>query len=505
MSKDIIVNAEAFETRVALLNNNQLLELHIERKRDRGIVGNIYKGRVMRVLPGMQAAFVDIGMDRAAFLYVRDVLDDFDELKLDDARAIFNRDDQPIQDILQEGQEVVVQVAKEPIGLKGAQVTSYISLPGRYLVYLPTAHKIGISRRIESEKKRQRLKKILEKLLPDDFNGGFIIRTASEDRKDKDLRTDMEYLLKTWNDIQHRKRHSSAPSLLHQELPLAMRAVRDLFTDDFDRFIVDNEKLYYEILEFFQRFLPQQKHAVCLYDDEEPIFEHFGIELEISKALDRKVWLKSGGYITIDQTEALTAIDVNTGRFVGQRNFEETILKTNLEAVKEIVYQLRLRNIGGIIIIDFIDMESRADQEKVFHALEHALKEDKTKTTISKISELGLVEMTRKRVRDNLTRYLCEPCPYCEGKGYIKSKVSVCYEMFRELRKEAMRHRGESIVIYVHPAVAELLFESEHEGLEELEKEYNIKTEVKADENFHQEQYEFCWKREEKEEDEEDS
>lgn len=493
MSNDIIVNAGSRETRVALMVNNQLVEVHIERNRDRSIVGNIYKGRVVRVLPGMQAAFVDIGLERAAFLYVRDVLDDFDELKLDDARTIFSREEQPIQDLLQEGQEVLVQVSKDPIGLKGAQITSHVSLPGRYLVFLPTAHKIGISRRIDSEKKRLRLKKIMEKILPEGC-GGFIIRTASENRKDKDIKADVDYLLQTWEDIQGHKKNRPAPHLIHRELPLAMRTVRDLFTEDFDRFIVDSSQVYEEVLDFFDRFLPNQKPAVHIYENEVPIFEHFGIEMEISKALDRKVWLKSGGYISVDQTEALTSIDVNTGRYVGQRNFDETILKTNLEAVKEIVYQLRLRNIGGIIIIDFIDMERRADQDKVFQALDNALKTDKMKTTILKISELGLVEMTRKRVRDNLTRTLCESCPYCEGRGYIKSKVSVCFEVFRELRKEARKLKGQNLVVFVHPDVAELLYDTERAGIEEIERDFEIKVTVKADPNFHQEQYEFARK-----------
>jgi len=493
VSNDIIVNAGPRETRVALMTNNQLVEVHIERDRDRSIVGNIYKGRVVRVLPGMQAAFLDIGLERAAFLYVRDVLDDFDELKLDDARTIFPREEQPIQDLLQDGQEVLVQVSKDPIGLKGAQITSHVSLPGRYLVFLPTAHKIGISRRIESEKKRLRLKKIMEKIIPE-VRGGFIIRTASENRKDKEIKADVDYLLQMWDDIQHRKKKSPAPSLVHRDLSLAMRTVRDLFTEDFDRFIIDNPQVYEEVLDFFDRFLPNQKPAVHLYENDVPIFEYFGIEMEISKALDRKVWLKSGGYITIEQTEALTSIDVNTGRYVGQRNFDETILKTNLEAVKEIVYQLRLRNIGGIIIIDFIDMERRADQEKVFGALDNALKTDKMKTTILKISELGLVEMTRKRVRDNLTRTLCESCPYCEGRGFIKSKVSVCFEVFRELRKEARRLKGQNLVVFVHPDVAELLYDTERAGIEEIERDFEIKVTVKADPNFHQEQYEFARK-----------
>jgi len=491
MSSDIIVNAAPYETRVALMENNQLIEIHTERHYDRGIVGNIYKGRVVRVLPGMQAAFVDIGLDKAAFLYVTDVRDDFDELRMEDVNGFPGKEDVPIQDRLREGQEILTQVSKEPIGLKGAQVSSHISLPGRYLVFLPTAmNRIGISRRIESEKKRQKLRKMLEKLSAG-INGGFIIRTASENRTERELKMDLDYLLSTWSEIQNRRRKSPAPSLLHQERSLAIRAVRDLFTSDIDRFIIDNEKVYSEVQEFLERFLPQLKPALQLYEYEDPIFEHFGIEMEISKALDRKVWLKSGGYIVIDQTEALTAIDVNTGRYVGGRNFDDTILKTNLEAVREIVYQLRLRNIGGLIIIDFIDMERREDREKVFNALEKALKTDKAKSTILKISELGLVEMTRRRVKENLTRTLCEPCPYCEGRGYIKSKVSICYEIFRELEKEVMAHAGKQLVLYVHPEIAEILYDAERKHLEIIETERKVKIVIEADSNFHQEQYEI--------------
>jgi len=491
MSSDIIINAAPYEIRTALVENNQLTELHIERAYERGIVGNIYKGKVVRVLPGMQAAFVDIGLERAAFLYVRDVYENFDDLKMEDIQDVFSKEEVPIQDLLREGQEILVQVGKEPIGLKGAQVTSHISLPGRYMVLLPTApNKIGISRRIESEKKRAKLRKTVEKISAG-INAGFIVRTASEGRKEKDLQADLEYLLNTWNDIQNRKQNTAAPYLVHGELPLVMRAVRDLFTDDIDRFIIDNEDMYNEVQDFLDIFMPQLKPALQLYEYDEPIFEHYGIEMEINKALDRKVWLKSGGYIVIDQTEALTAIDVNTGRYVGKRNFDETILKTNLEAVKEIVYQLRLRNIGGLIIIDFIDMERREDQEKVFNSLENNLKSDKTKSTILKISELGLVEMTRKRVRENLTRTLCESCPYCEGRGHIKSKLSICYEIFRELGKEAYKHNGKELVLYVHPDIAELLYHSEQSNIEKIESEYKLKITIEEDSNFHQEQYEI--------------
>jgi len=507
MGTDLIINVTLQETRVALMANNVLTELYIERSRDRGIVGNLYKGRVVRVLPGMQAAFVDIGLDRAAFLYVTDVFTDYAELEpmiegnglpeegiidLDYPKGgAFQRQEHvgQIEDLLKEGQEILVQVAKEPMGGKGARITTYVTLPGRHLVLMPTVDHIGISRRIEDEKERKRLRKIIEKNKPVGY--GAIVRTVGEGKKDRDFKSDMDFLVKLWHDIQKRWERTGAPSLLHQDLNLTLRAIRDLFTPDVDRLIIDSHQEYENSLEFIEAFMPRLKSLVEHYDSQEPIFDHFGIEMDVSEALGRKVWLKSGGYIIIDQTEALTAIDVNTGRYVGKRNLEETILKTNLEAVKEVVYQLRLRNIGGLIIIDFIDMENELSRERVFNALFEALKTDKAKTNILKISELGLVEMTRKRTRENIVRTLCDPCPYCEGRGYIKSTTTICYEIFRQIRREIATSKARRIVLRVHPEVADLLYDQEHQGIEALEHLSGKRILIKAQEDFHIEQFEI--------------
>ena len=504
MQSQLLINVTAQESRVALVENGLLAELYIERNRDRGIVGNIYKGKVVRVLPGMQAAFVDIGMERASFLYVTDVLanprelfpfsEESDEVEMEKAdareRSRYFTGDVHIQDLLREGQEVVVQVAKEPLGTKGAQATTHLSLPGRYLVYMPTMNRIGVSRRIENDKKRQALRKLVERIRPEGA-GGFIVRTVSEDQPEKDVQSDMTYLLKLWADIQERTRRSSTPSIVHQDLSLDLKVIRDIFTDEVEKVVVDSPEQHQEILRFMNTFLPGRRQTVELWDREQSLFEHLGIEHEINRALDRKVWLKSGGYLVLDQTEALTTVDVNTGRYVGKRHFEDTILKTNLEAVKEVVYQLRLRNIGGIIIIDFIDMANEVNRDRVFQSLEAALRRDKTKSTILKISELGLVEMTRKRTRESLSQLLCEPCPYCEARGFVKSRETVCYEIFREIRKEAHQFKGRVVSLFVHPEIADLLLEEEHIGVEELERDLEVKLQVTANNNFHQEQYEI--------------
>ena len=507
MGTDLIINVTLQETRVALMANNVLTELYIERARDRGVVGNLYKGRVVRILPGMQAAFVDIGLDRAAFLYVTDVFTDHAELEpmiegnglpeegiidLDYSEGpSLRRHEQvgQIEDLLKDGQEILVQVAKEPMGGKGARITTYVTLPGRHLVLMPTVDHIGISRRIEDEKERKRLRKIIEKNKPAGY--GAIVRTVGEGKKERDFKSDMDFLIKLWHDIQKRRERSGAPSPLHQDLNLTLRAIRDLFTPEVDRLIIDSRQEYENALEFIEAFMPRLRSLVEYYDSEEPIFDHFGIEMDVSEALGRKVWLKSGGYIIIDQTEALTAIDVNTGRYVGKRTLEDTILKTNLEAVKEVVYQLRLRNIGGLIIIDFIDMENELSRERVFNALFEALKTDKAKTNILKISELGLVEMTRKRTRENIVRTLCDPCPYCEGRGYIKSTTTICYEIFRQIRRELATSKARRIVLRVHPEVADLLYDREHDGVEALEHLSGKRILIKAQEDFHVEQYEI--------------
>ncbi len=500
MASELVINVTAHETRISLIEKGTIAELYIERTREKGIVGNIYKGRVVRVLPGMQAAFVDIGLEKAAFLYVADVFDAIEEYEnlMDEGKKEDHHDDEdsshefkvlhPIEDLLQEGQELLVQVSKEPIGTKGARITSHISLPGRHVVYMPTVDHVGISRRIEEEEERERLREIVDRVRQPGC--GFIVRTASEGKTEEDLRSDMQYLAKIWAEIVKKKEKAAAPCLIHADLDVVQKVVRDIVTDDVNRIVVDSKPDHDRIVQFISTFMPKMKSSIDLYDEEEPIFDHYGLEVEISRALGRKVWLKSGGYIIIEQTEALTAIDVNTGRFVGKHNLEDTILKTNLEAVKEIAYQLRLRNIGGIIIIDFIDMEKEVNREKVYAALEEALKIDKSKTNILKISELGLVEMTRKRVRESIGRMMCEPCPYCEGRGYVKSKTTICHEIFRELRREMLDIRGTKVLLSVHPQVADLLYDEERKGLEELEKKFKKRVTVRAKPGFHQEQFE---------------
>ena len=499
MSSEIISNVTAGETRVALVETGVIVELFVERERDKSIVGNVYNGKVLRVLPGMQAAFVDIGLEKAAFLYVSDIYEEMDEYDVGGDKSD-DGDESPrrrggsgptprIQDLLKEGQEVLVQVAKEPIGTKGARITSHISLPGRNLVFMPHMDHVGVSRRIDNEKERKRLREIVMKSKPPGC--GFIVRTASGGTTAEELQADMDYLMTLWEAIRRRKEEIHPPGLVHAELSLTLRAVRDLYTSEVNRLVIDDEKQYNEILEFIRTFMPATKHVVEHYAKPEPIFDHYGIEVDIDEALGRKVWLKSGGYIIIEQTEALTVIDVNTGRYVGKRSLEDTILKTNLEAVKEVVYQLRFRNIGGIIIIDFIDMERETNREKVFSAFREALRHDKAKTNILKISELGLVEMTRKRTRENLIQILCEPCSYCEGRGYLKSKVSICYKIFREVRRESANFRGQKIIVNTHPEVAELLYDEEHAGVEALERVTGKTIIIRAKTTLHQESFEI--------------
>lgn len=500
MNSDLIINSTPVETRVALLENGAISDLVIERERDKGLVGSIYKGRILRVLPGMQACFVDIGLDRAAFLYVGDIRDETasnDELIIDDddegegggvAPRGGSTAKAPIQDLVKEGQEILVQVAKDPIGTKGARITTHISLPGRNLVYMPTVAHIGISRRIEKEEERKRLKEIMKELRPP--GGGFIVRTACEGVSQKNIKNDLEFLTKLWKEIQRNYEKRSGAGLVHADLDVELRAVRDLFTEDVKRLIVDNPKAHKKVLKFIHQFMPKLKNNVELYTGAEPIFDHFGVELEISRALGRKVWLKSGGYIIVDEAEALVAIDVNTGRYVGKRNLEDTITKTNLEAVKEIAYQLRLRNCGGIIILDFIDMEKESNQEKVISALKEEFLKDRAKTNVMNMSPLGIVEMTRKRTRESLVRTLCEPCSYCDGKGFIKSKTTICYELFRELHRDQDDKAAEAIELHVHPEIADWLYDEEREMLEETEEKLGRRIIIKTEKAFHLEQFE---------------
>ncbi|MFP3869568.1 MAG: ribonuclease E/G [Syntrophobacteria bacterium] len=504
MSADLIINATHYETRVALIENGTVMELFIERSAERSIAGNIYKGRVVRVLPGMQAAFVDIGLDKAAFLYVSDVYENIEEIEqimaengeVHEAEQIERqpperswRKETHIEDRLQEGQEVLVQVAKEPLGGKGARITSHISVPGRHLVLMPTMDHVGVSRRIENEKERRRLRELLQGIKPS--NCGGIARTAAEGVESDKVKAEMDFMLKLWQSIQRKSEHTQVPSLLYQDLDITLRAVRDLFTQEVDKLIIDSREEYEKILQFVETFMPTLQADVKLYEGAEPIFDAYGIEMEVQRALGKKVWLKSGGYIVVENTEALTAIDVNTGRYVGRRNLEETILKTNLEAVKEIAYQLRLRNIGGIIIIDFIDMEKEGNREKVFNSLKEALKKDKSKTNILKMSELGLIEMTRKRTKECINRVLCEPCFYCEGEGYLKSKVTMCYEIFREIERDHEALCGRSVMVSAHPEVAQLLYDEERHRLEALERKLRARVTVRAEQNFHLEQYDI--------------
>jgi ribonuclease G len=502
----LVINADGPENRVALIEQGQLVELYVERRRERGIVGNIYKGRVRRVLPGMQAAFVDIGQEKAAFLYVADVrgapedfkslfVDDDEPRKKDDSKEAKAARNARIEDLVKEGQDVLVQVAKGPIGTKGARSTSYVSLPGRNLVFMPTVDHVGISRRIGSDKERKRLRGIVESMRPD--GAGFIVRTVAENVSERELRADMEFLIKLWNSILVKNKSSRAPALLYSDLDLLLRSVRDLFTPDVEKLIVDSRSEYERLLKFVAAFMPDFGGKIELYEGREPIFDGYGIEAEIDRALERKVFLKSGGSLIIDQGEALTAIDVNTGKFVGKRSLEETITKTNLEAAKEVADQLRLRNIGGMIIVDFIDMDKESNREKVMRAFEEALRHDKAKANITKISELGLVEMTRKRTRESLGRMLTEPCPYCEGKGYVKSKATVCYEILRQLRRDGNSFREDHIVVTVNPEIADLLVTVEQPYLEELEKRLQKRIVVQAKKRYHLEKFDLSGQKDE--------
>ncbi len=516
MSAELIINAKLYETRVALVENGQVAELYVERSSDRGIAGNIFKGMVVRVLPGMQAAFVDIGLEKAAFLYVTDVhrpLVDLEQMfqnsvgSEDDGKAVEaveeatdpgikdvlpiarGYSEERIEERLQEGQELLVQVAKEPIGTKGARITTHVTLPGRNLVLMPMVEHIGVSRRIEDEKERRRLRDLVCAIKPPAC--GFIVRTAADGAEVEKLQAEMDFLLKLWQTVQRRSENSAVPSLTYQDLDITLRAVRDLFTKEVDRLVIDSPTEYQKVLNFTETFLPSLHNAVELYDGEEPIFDAYGIEMEVQRALGRKVWLKSGGYIVIETTEALTAIDVNTGRYVGKRNLEETILKTNLEAVKEIACQLRLRNIGGIIIIDFIDMEKEGNRDKVFNALSEAMQRDKSKSNILRMSELGLIEMTRKRTKESIGRVLCEPCFYCEGEGFLKSKQTICYEILRDLERDRREFYGHNIMVMAHPEVVARFCDEERAALEMMEDQLQARVTLKGEMSFHMEQFEI--------------
>jgi ribonuclease G len=502
MANSVLINVTRDETRVGLVEGGQVVEIYVERKRDVSIVGNIYMGKVVKILPGMQSAFVDIGLDKSAFLYVGDIRSEISEEFAEffeeeedeggDGLEVVprrRRQDLHIEELIQEGQELLVQVSKDPLGTKGARATSYVTIPGRYLVLMPGVDHVGISRRISNEDERARLKAMVEEFRPE--GSGLIIRTASESAGPEDLRQDLEFLRRVWENIQNRRSKVTAPCMLYSDLDLRFRSVRDLMTQDVGSLMVDSAEDYDEILELVNVYFPKLMDRIELYEGSEPIFDHYGIELDIARALDRRVWLKSGGYIVLDQTEAMTVIDVNTGKFVGKEDLEDTILKTNLEAVKEIAYQIRLRNLGGIIIVDFIDMEMAENREKVFHAFQLAMSRDRARNTIFHISELGLIQMTRKRVRESLGRTLCNTCPYCEGKGFVKSPQTLAYEIMRKVQKAAA-HGVQRIIVTAHPLVAELLSDEEREDVEEMEVQYGVRIIVTSDAKLHQENYDIA-------------
>jgi len=500
----LLINANPYEIRIALVEHGNLVEFYQERPVEKGLVGNIYQGRVVRVLPGMQAAFVDLGLERTGFLYVDDVSTDNkhfeDRMMKNGCQSCCETPElikeEPatqvnIEDLLTEGQEVMVQICKEPLGTKGARLTCNITLPCRNLVYMPMTDHIGISRKVEGDEDRQRLREEIENLRPQD--AGFIVRTVAENASREDLEADMEFLLHLWGEIKDRATKASVPSMVYEDLDITQRAVRDLFTPDIQRVVVDDKQTYERVCNFVETFVPQLRNRISLYENEVPLMDAYGVEVEISRALEKKVWLRSGGYIIIETTEALTVVDVNTGRYVGRKDLEETIFKTNMEAVKEIAYQLRLRNIGGIIIIDFIDMDQESHREDVFNALQEAVKKDKSRANILKVSEFGLVQMTRKRDRENLSQMMCEPCMYCGGDGLLKSRRSVCYEIFRKLSHEGPKMTGSTVTIKVHPSVADLMLKDETLNTENLEKETRKRFIIVADNDMYLEKYEIIW------------
>lgn len=504
MSAEILINVRPQETRVAYVELGTLLDLKIERKTSPTLVGTIHRGIVTRVLPGMQAAFVDIGLDKAAFLYVGDILsegrgDYFEEEDTEDSPTAESADDArpsreiktPIQDLIKEGQHLLVQVAKDPLGTKGARITTHISLPGRGVVYMPYVKHTGISRKIESEEEKERLKKIIQKINP---TGGVIVRTASEGASEEGLRADIEYLDRLGKEIQKAYEKKKTAGLVHAELDVELRALRDLMSEQVSTVWVDDVEVYKKVQKFVTQLMPKYRQNIILYEEKKPLFDLYDIDLEISRAIERKVWLKSGGYIVFDEAEALVVIDVNTGRFVGKKDLEDTILKTNLEAAKEIAHQLRVRNVGGIIIIDFIDMEKPAHREQVLEALAEELKKDRSRTNINSMSELGLVEMTRKRIRPSLVKTLCKPCSYCDGKGYIKRRNTIANEIFRELERDGSlsnKNKTKGILVHCHSDIVDWVYESESEALEALEKRIGRSIAFKIEPTYHTEQYEI--------------
>ncbi len=537
MNKEMIISSTEHDTRVAILEDDQVVEIFIERERSRGVVGNVYKGRVSKVLPGMQSSFVDIGLERDAFLYVSEVVntvEEFERLESGDedeeaavpepapaaveepegadtarpadgrierrgrdrdGRADSRDRDRPqakIEDLLKEGQEVLVQVVKEPLGTKGARLTSHVTMPGRFLVFMPTVDHVGVSRKIESREERARLRGIVREFREEHgFTGGVIVRTAAGGRSKEDIVSDLSYFHQVWTEIRQKMEARRPPAVLFQEQSLVTKLLRDLLTEDYTAIRIDEETEHRRVVALVERIMPNLVSRVKLYTKEYPIFEEYGVQAEIDKALRSKVWLKSGGYLVINQTEALVAIDVNTGRYVGKRTgrLEDTIVKTNLEAVKEIVRQIRLRDLGGIIVLDLIDMEEKKNRQRVFQEVEKELRKDRSPSKALQVSDFGLVIVTRKRVKQSLERQLTEPCPYCSGSGTIKSSSTICFEILTELRKIGPDLDGHGVVLRVNPDIARALKEEESAVLRDLQQSLGKPVTIKPDMHLHHEQF----------------
>ncbi len=488
MSEEILINVTPQETRVAGMHSGVAQELHIERAATRGLVGNIYMGKVARVLPGMQSAFVEVGLERAAFLHVADI---WEERQNGHDGETAKAAHKPIEKILAEGQPLLVQVVKDPIGTKGARLSTQISIAGRMLVHLPQDPHIGISQRIEDEGGRALLREKVQQMLPADEKGGYIIRTMAETATDAELLNDIQYLRKLWQDLRAKSTSSPAPSLLYQDLSLAQRVLRDLVDENTKRILIDSRENFIKLQAFARDYTPNVLARLHHYTGERPLFDLYNVEDEIEKALARRVELKSGGYLIIDQTEAMTTIDVNTGGFVGLRNFDDTIFKTNLEAAQVIARQLRLRNLGGIIIIDFIDMDSEEHRAAVLAEFNKALARDRTRMTVSGFTQLGLVEMTRKRTRESLAHVLCESCPTCGGRGEVKAARTVCYEILREILRESRQFSAREFRILAAQVVIDLFLEDESQSLAMLEDFIGKPVSMQAESSYTQEQFDI--------------
>jgi ribonuclease G len=486
---EILVNVSPREVRAALVENGVLQEIFLERANRRGLISNIYKGRVSRVLPGMQAAFVDIGLERTAFLHASDIVHPAVGENGQQDQAVEGPRTENIQSLVSEGAEILVQVLKDPLGTKGARLTTFITLPSRYLVYMPKGRGIGISARIEDEAERQRLREAASLFVRNDEPGGYIVRTAAEGASPEALRADMLFLQKLWAVLSEKAATTRPGNLVYEDLPLALRVMRDVVSSGVDKVSVDHEDTFRRMVEFARTFMPDMVDRIELYDGDRPIFDLYNIEEEIQRSLERKVPLKSGGHLIFDQTESMTTIDVNTGAYVGHRTLEETIFRTNLEAAVAIARQLRLRNLGGIIIIDFIDMEEEEHRKQVLQALEKALASDHAKNHISSVSPLGLVEMTRKRTRESLEHMLCMPCPTCEGRGFVKTPETVCYEIFREILRQSRQFQFQELMVLAHQDVIERLLDEESAALAELEVHTGKPIRLQTEALYQQDQY----------------